>query len=528
MAKAQVEFDLGCEDIIARNATACNSPLFCLGERGYGIIVIPPLTENLNTPTVDALDGFIAGEGSVLCCGDPPTLVDGKPSDRLRKLARAASWRRIEPAALPQTLLEAIPFRFAIRPDPDSTGILFHHRRRLNDGKILFLTNTSIDAPVSGHIESNTKGIEEWNLETGKISRYAFEKNDTGVKANFNLPPCGSLLLFLSNKRGKPAPKETPKATLIQELAKPTIKRIAPNVLTLDYVDITAGDETKQNTYFYQANRLAFQKNGMDRNPWDSAVQLHDRLITKKFPPESGFEATYKFKVEGNVPDPLHIVIERTDLYEITCNGNKVSAKKGQWWLDKAFGKIDITSAAKTGDNEVTIKASPMTIYHELEPAYLLGDFTLKPTDSGFTITPAQPLHLGPWNKQGCQFYAEGVSYTQQFKVNKRAGKYSVKLPEWYGSVARVTVNGKPAARIYRQPWQCDVTESIRKGKNTIEVTVVGTLKNTLGPHHNNPPLGSAWPAMFRKGPEKGPPPAEKYQNIPYGLSKPFQLINTN
>ena len=41
---------------------------------------------------------------------------------------------------------------------------------------------------------------------------------------------------------------------------------------------------------------------------------------------------------------------------------------------------------------------------------------------------------------------------------------------------------------------------------NTIEVTVIGTLKNTLGPHHGKPALGTAWPAMFQKAPSPGPP----------------------
>ena len=116
------------------------------------------------------------------------------------------------------------------------------------------------------------------------------------------------------------------------------------------------------------------------------AVQFKDELISKRFPPESGFEATYRFTVERQVPRPLEIVIERPDLYAITCNGTPVAARKGAWWLDKAFGRIDITAAAKVGANTVTIKAAPMTIYHELEPAYLLGDFAVEPRPSGFAV----------------------------------------------------------------------------------------------------------------------------------------------
>jgi hypothetical protein len=59
---------------------------------------------------------------------------------------------------------------------------------------------------------------------------------------------------------------------------------------------------------------------------------------------------------------------------------------------------------------------------------------------------------------------------------------------------------------------------------NTVEVHVIGTLKNTLGPHHNNPGLGSAWPGMFQVGPESGLPAGLNYSTVGYGLFEPFVL----
>jgi hypothetical protein len=266
----------------------------------------------------------------------------------------------------------------------------------------------------------------------------------------------------------------------------------------------------------------------MGRNPWDSAVQFRDELITKKFAADSGFSAVYKFKVEGQVPDSLCIVIERPDLYSITCNGKPVSAESGSWWLDKSFGKIDMKDCAKVGENSVTIKASPMTIYHELESAYVLGDFALEAGDSGFSISPAGESHLalGPWNEQGHPFYATGVSYRQRFDVGEPSGRYRVRLTSWYGSVAQVVVNGQSAGYVAYQPWEKDVTSLIKAGANTIEVVVIGTLKNTLGPHHVGRTAGAAWPNMFQRGPETGPPAGEKYDTIGYGLFEPFLLEN--
>ncbi len=523
MSKAQVEYDLGCEDIIARNGSI-EDALFKVGKRKYDIVVIPPLTENLNTMTMNLLEAYVRNGGLVLCCGSPPNLIDGKPSQRAVLVSKNSSWKQIDPADVIGILQERPKDDFAMYRDEDDKGILFHHRRRLADGEILFLVNTSIDYSSSGIIASTMKGLEKWDLETGAVESYPFVKASAGIKAKFELPPCGSLLLFLSKKSVQPGAPDLPRISKVTPQGPMSIKRVDFNVLTIDYVDITAGGQKKQNIYVYQANQFAFQKNGMERNPWDSAVQFKDELITKKFPPDSGFEAAYKFTIEQRLPEPLYIVIERPDLYSITCNGEEVSAKRGSWWLDKAFGKIDITSAARVGENIVTIKASPMTIYHELESAYVLGNFALKAVDSGFTIVPAESLKLGKWNDQGCPFYAAGVSYIQRYSIVRPSGRYFVSLPDWYGSVAEVLVNGRTAGYVYRQPWECDVTKFITAGTSNIEVVVIGTLKNTLGPHHGNPSLGTAWPAMFQKAPNPGPPPGSKYHNIGYGLFKAFEL----
>jgi len=525
LAKKQVEFDLGSEYIIGRWGSAGRRS-FEIGRRSYRTVILPALTENLNSKTARLLEAYARSGGKVICCGPPPSLVDGRPSELLLKAARYPSWRRVDAAEVPAVLPNP-PDGFLILQNDPNQGILLHNRRKLKDGNLLFAVNTSIEAGCSATVVCPAKSAQLWDPETGDILPYPFKASSTGITLTFELQPCGSILLFLSDRpQNTPPPEAAAGESVIPATGNLAITRIAQNVLTLDYVDITAGGESKQNIYCYRANQFAFQKNGMAVNPWDSSVQFRDELISRQFPADSGFEATYHFSIEGSVPDPLYIVIERPDLYEITCNGTPVSAKKGSWWLDKAFGKIEITKSAKTGLNAVTIKACPMTIYHELEPAYVLGDFALKPTDSGYVIAPDVPLRVGPWNKQGHPFYAAGVSYTQRFSLAQPTGRYYVRLPKWYGSIARVTVNGKPAGHIYHQPWQCEVTGYIRPGTNTIEVVAVGTLKNTLGPHHGNPPLGSAWPAAFRRGPEQGPPPGQKYHTVGYGLFEAFELVN--
>jgi hypothetical protein len=139
----------------------------------------------------------------------------------------------------------------------------------------------------------------------------------------------------------------------------------------------------------------------------------------------------------------------------------------------------------------------------------------------------AARIGLG-WNEQGHPFYAAGVGYQQRFKIEQKTGRFVVSVPHWYGSVAKVLVNGDLAGYIAAPPWELDVTDELIRGDNRVEVVVIGTLRNTLGPHHGGHALGSAWPGMFQAGPKPGPPPGDHYSTVGYGMFAPFTLQHVN
>ena len=114
----------------------------------------------------------------------------------------------------------------------------------------------------------------------------------------------------------------------------------------LDYVDISAGGETRTNVYFYQANQFAFQKNGMERNPWDSAVQFKDELIRRKFPSRKRIQGNLSVYGGGPSSAKLSMVLERPDLLLDSLQWKSHSACRRSWWLDKAFGKLDLTAGS--------------------------------------------------------------------------------------------------------------------------------------------------------------------------------------
>ncbi len=422
---AQVEYDLASEDTISRFG-GVDDKTFSINLGKYDLVILPPNMENVNKRTAELLAQYVKNGGKLLCAGDWPTLCDGSEpggveAQWLKLLvdlpnAERTSTADAVTAAKKRTTEDGISFNV-----PEGTTGVFHHRRRLPDCEIFFVCN--VDQENRANISINWpagKHLSLWSLQNGEIVNTRPGPADIAM---YMLPSSSQLLVFTDTKimgagRGEAIPKQ--KKVFGSET---TIKRLDDNVLTLDFVDVKIGDEERKGIYTYAANRWIFEKHGTGvvsrggqsffGNPWDSCVQFKDELITKTYPEGSGFEAVYRFNIDKEyfsqkepgtertraVPGPFAIVIERADLYKIYCNNEPVAVQPESWWLDKSFGKIDISKHVKPGENEVKIVADPMTIYHELEPAYLLGDFSLRPTLKGFVVCPPQPLTMQPAEK---------------------------------------------------------------------------------------------------------------------------------
>jgi len=61
------------------------------------------------------------------------------------------------------------------------------------------------------------------------------------------------------------------------------------------------------------------------------------------------------------------------------------------------------------------------------------------------------------------------------------------------------------------------VTDAVRSGDNAIEVIVIGTLKNTLGPHHAGAHVVAPGPACSSKAPNT----ARRRQRLPHAGLRP-------
>ena len=85
-------------------------------------------------------------------------------------------------------------------------------------------------------------------------------------------------------------------------------------------------------------------------------------------------------------------------------------------------------------------------------------------------------------------------------------------------------MNGESSGIIGWEPYELDISDWIRNGRNEVEVKVTGSLKNLLGPHHNDPTYGLVTPWSFFYAPDHQPP-GTAYHLVDYGLMEDFEII---
>ena len=135
---------------------------------------------------------------------------------------------------------------------------------------------------------------------------------------------------------------------------------------------------------------------------------------------------------------------------------------------------------------------------------------------------PVHTLSLGDWCQQGLPHYAGNLTYTHAVNLDltdKRPCLLS--LEEWRGVGLAVSINGSPWKPLPWPPFQMEVTDLLKNGRNVFSIRVIGHRRNSHGPFYAN---DGAWPAWT--GPEQFKQYASTKKNlVPCGLMAPPTLL---
>ncbi|MEI8114710.1 MAG: glycosyl hydrolase, partial [Bacteroidia bacterium] len=534
MEQKHLEYDLGSENVL-KTLGSVDGKILRVGKRDYSLVVIPAEMENIDQTTFDLLMKYLENGGKILSFNPKISLIDGTESAKVNELAAKypEQWtvaeKLIDPAAL--KLLTRDEFTMN---DKTGNGMLYHQRRILDDGQILFLVNSHPTKKAAASITVEGKYVTKLDLVSGKVYSYPSKAENGKVSFQIDLDPVGSAMFTVSNE--KPSEPEyaivSGTETALESTSPVSVKRESDNIMMVNYLDLKTAKSDKKEVYFMNALIGLFNENGIAMgNPWQHKIQYKKNWLAldSLFKTGSGFEASYHFNINSNLNaeamKSIRAVVERPELWQVSINGNGVEKTVGVYWIDKDFPVFAVGKFLKTGKNTLTLKAPRMNILAEVMPVYLLGDFLVKPAKQGFEIAGGSIIALGSWREAGLPFYSQKVAYSETFSVPKASGvNYKVKLNQWNGSLAEVWVNGQSAGVIAWLPNELDVTSMLKNGANEITLKVIGSLKNTFGFFYKENKDWIFGPHSWNDAPAKIPA-ASEYFLMDYGLMDPFSLV---
>ena len=534
LEKAQAEYDLGSEHII-KDRGSVRGGKFVVGKRAYAKVVIPPMTENLNAGTFSLIRQFVEAGGQLVLFAKP-TLVDGRPSPELadfldRNASRIRRYAALDGKAIAESFADD-RIRFCNVTGND----LYHQRRSYEDGELLFLVNSSLSDTATGSVGLPAGELVELDAVSGDMRPYPHTADGKSVGADFSLPPAGSLLL-VAPASGRSALARTSRAasgtetqpagsTKLEPAGPLEVTRLKDNVLNLDFCDLTVDGRTERNLYTFEACNKLFNHCYGTGNPWDSAIQYRQTIVERDTLTTGDIRVSYHFVVAGDFDTRgMKLVAEQPGIWNVTFNGTPVEAAAPDTLLDSRFGIYPVGNLVRRGTNTVELSVSPMSIYAEIAPIYLFGDFVLESAGAGWIVRePAGKPALGSWKRQGLPFYSWDMAYGRDYDIDDPAAGYTLRLNAWEGTLARVCVNGRKAGIIAWQPYAFDLTPYLRKGRNRVEVQVVGSLKNLFGPHYSAD-KGIAGPWHWNNVPKQLP--GSDYDQRDYGLLEDFEIVMT-
>ncbi len=347
--------------------------------------------------------------------------------------------------------------------------------RYYDDFTLHYFVNTSPDRKTA---RINAKGFAV-DIYTGELCPF---------NPDYSFEPWGSLLVIEDKAAPCVAEEDAEYIKLDGEFE---ILNSTDNCLTLDYCD-------------YYFDGILQEKNGY-------VLDIGERAST--FRKEIAIHQDYKVKI-NYIPRELYLVCETPEAFAIKVNGETISKEVKGYFADKSFKKIDISKYVKLGENIISFdcdfaqsdsfydnlskayafacEKSKFAYDMEIEAIYLVGDFSVKTT--------------GDWE----DLDRNALRYTGNFEIDEPVKRISLKDIQKQGFpffTGKITLSGKiscntdnPILCLHRTGINCikikigevektvltndQVRIDIKKGSHKVEITLINTLRNMLGPHH--------------------------------------------
>lgn len=497
----QIGFDLGDETILADDGEVVvndGRPALRVGEMHYRVVIVPQMPTMRRT-TLNLLKAFAEAGGALTATAGPPTLVDGEPPD---PAAVAFLSHRCEVEAVPGVVSEAATPAIRVRNLPvEVKNRTFVHVRDLPEGdRLVMLVNLHRTAGGEAEIllAGDWQGAIRVGLDSAPDEVVPAIRQEGVLRIRLPMEPTRVHLLRLR----RVMPQQTPPAPITPASAR----------VRLDRWQVTAMDENS-----LPLDCAAWREGDGEWSPRPlPVVAIQNRLNAIAY--DGPLTLRYEAQVEALSPErPVKLVVEYPERYVIRVNGQEVQYAGLPYWRDIRWSPIDVTGLLQQGHNTIELhchdfRHGDLRSYDdaaarygtEIEAIHLVGDFgvraRIEPREpdcprwrefdlppltqhylsaDSVRLTQAAQLRPGDVGPQGLPFYAGRLRYTT--RIDEKPVRRRLRVEKLDAAVAEVAVNGRPIGHLVSRPYEI----LLPPGGGELSITLYGTLRNLLGPHHH-------------------------------------------
>jgi len=476
--KDHLMYHFGDETLLSKYGSVKNGKII-LGDCSYENIILPSLI-TIDSSTAALMKEFLRQGGNLCILGNCPTMIDGRPANT-GFLKGTISYNEI---------LSRQPVSLTI--DENTRQDLHTYFFKDCTGLNMYMLNSNVALQRSVKIRTDCAGISEYDLNSDTYYNLPAEINQDGLEIELFLQPYESKIIRFDNGGNNPEePMEDGNMVLENDW---TVTQNNENSFTLD--------------------RVMLSYNGVDYGAEMTTMQAFNHLLKARY--TGPIFIKYSFNAR-EVPDDIKLVLEPDYAMTVLINGNEVANTEG-YRFDPDFKLYDILPFVKKGSNEIIIKkyfTQPENTYHilfdkdvkeslkncinfttEIENAYLVGKFGVF-NDTGFIRGKNEALLTGKdfyvdnmpskvsgssLVQSGFPFFAGNLQLSHAFEWHGEGSLY-VQV-DAMAAVVKISVNGHPVKDLLFSD-KCEITSYVRDGENMLELTLVNSNRNLMGPFHH-------------------------------------------
>ncbi|MDO5416827.1 MAG: glycosyl hydrolase [Lachnospiraceae bacterium] len=508
LMRNHLDCDLGDEILIHQYGEAKDGT-FRIGQASYDAVVVPFGMRTMLPDTWRILKEFRNQGGRIYSIGTPPSQCCGREPEGDAGGIAEKEWTVVKTR---EELVEVLePYRTIRITDSfgqENPDILYQLRKS-EEGYSLFLVNHSRDKDGNAEVSLPFQAeVQRCNLENGEIAEETDAVNDAeGVHLQLRLGKTGSAAYVL-----KPVPART------EWVAGPCAYRLShPNVLTLDRCRYRMGQgKWSDMMEVWQAQKQVRECLGMETIHLNGMEQRYKWIFLPHPGDNCPLEQEFVFWSEVEQED-ISLALECPERFEALLNGVLVDSAVQGYFLDREFQVLKLGTIRK-GENRLKLSCQYRNDM-ELENLYLIGAFGVTP-ERKLDRLPAE-LELKDWTEQGLKHYCGSVTYQMEYEYHGLKEVW-LSLPDTAAVCVKIRINDHEI----QLPWDfsrnLSVAPWLNPGRNRLEIEVVGSPRNMMGPFHlAEKPVNTHDESFCPEGEAY----QEGYLLTPYGLLGAVKLV---